>query len=283
MNKVQIVCDSTLDITPELYKKYDIDVIPLHVSFGDEDYLDGQTITLEELYKKVKEYGELPHTAAVSSAIFEEEFKKFVDKGMDVVYVGIGSTLSSAFQSAYIAQQSFPEGRVALIDSKNLSSASAILAIQAAKLRDEGKSAVEIAEEVQKLVPNVVGQFTIEQFEYLYKGGRCSGAAKVMGTLLHIRPYLRVIDGKLVVYKKPRGPMKVAIMEQIKDFKADLPNIDQTVVFITHTGMADGMVDWVKSELGKLIDPKCIEETRAGAVIGSHCGAGTLGILYLKK
>ena len=283
MNKVQIVCDSTLDITPELYKKYDIDVIPLHVSFGDEDYLDGQNITLEQLYAKVKEYGELPKTAAVSSAIFEEEFKKFIDKGMDVVYVGIGSTLSSAFQSAYIAQQSFPEGRVALIDSKNLSSASAILAIHAAKLRDEGKSAVEIAEEVQKLVPNVIGQFTIEQFEYLYKGGRCSGAAKVMGTLLHIRPYLRVIDGKLVVYKKPRGPMKVAINEQLNGLKEDLPNVDQTIVFITHTGMAPGMVEWVKAEVSKLVDPRCIEVTTAGAVIGSHCGAGTLGILYLKK
>ena len=283
MNKVQIVCDSTLDITPELYKKYNLHVIPLHVNFGEEDYIDGQTITLEQLYAKVKECGELPHTAAVSSAIFEEEFKKFIDQGMDVVYVGIGSTLSSAFQSAFIAKQSFPEGRVALIDSKNLSSASAILAIQAAKLRDAGKSAVEIAEEVQKLVPNVIGQFTIEQFEYLYKGGRCSGAAKVMGTLLHIRPYLRVIDGKLVVYKKPRGPMKVAINEQLAGLKEDLPNVDNTVVFITHTGMAPGMVEWVKSEVEKLVDPKCVEVTTAGAVIGSHCGAGTLGILYLKK
>ena len=283
MNKVQIVCDSTLDITPELYKKYNIHVIPLHVNFGEEDYIDGQTITLEQLYAKVKECGELPHTAAVSSAIFEEEFKKFIDQDMDVVYVGIGSTLSSAFQSAFIAKQSFPEGRVALIDSKNLSSASAILAIQAAKLRDAGKSAVEIAEEVQKLVPNVIGQFTIEQFEYLYKGGRCSGAAKVMGTLLHIRPFLRVIDGKLVVYKKPRGPMKVAINEQLAGLKEDLPNVDDTVVFITHTGMAPGMVEWVKAEVGKLVDPKCIEVTTAGAVIGSHCGPGTLGILYLKK
>ena len=283
MNKVQIVCDSTLDITPELYKKYNIHVIPLHVNFGEEDYIDGQTITLEQLYAKVKECGELPHTAAVSSAIFEEEFKKFIDQGMDVVYVGIGSTLSSAFQSAFIAKQSFPEGRVALIDSKNLSSASAILAIQAAKLRDAGKSAVEIAEEVQKLVPNVIGQFAIEQFEYLYKGGRCSGAAKVMGTLLHIRPFLRVIDGKLVVYKKPRGPMKVAINEQLAGLKEDLPNVDDTVVFITHTGMAPGMVEWVKAEVGKLVDPKCIEVTTSGAVIGSHCGPGTLGILYLKK
>ena len=283
MNKVQIVCDSTIDIPLELCKKYDIDVIPLHVSFGDEDYLDGQNITLDQLYKKVKEYGELPHTAAVSSAIFEEEFKKFVDKGMDVVYVGIGSTLSSAFQSAYIAQQSFPEGRVALIDSKNLSSGSALLAIQAAKLRDQGKSAVEIAEEVQKMAPKVVGQFTIEQFEYLYKGGRCSGAAKVVGTLLHIRPFLRVIDGKLVVYKKPRGPMKVAIQEQLNGVKEDLTKIDQDVIFITHSGMADGMVDWVKAELSKLVDPRCIEITTCGSVIGSHCGPGTLGILYLKK
>ncbi|MBQ0008797.1 MAG: DegV family protein [Firmicutes bacterium] len=283
MNKVQIICDSTIDITQELCQKYGIDVIPLHVSFGDEDYLDGQNITLEQLYAKVKEYGELPHTAAVSSAIFEEEFKKFIDKGMDVVYVGIGSTLSSAFQSAYIAKQSFPDDRVALIDSKNLSTASAILAIKAAKLRDEGKSAVEIAEEVQKLVPNVVGQFSIEQFEYLHKGGRCSGAAKVVGTLLHIRPFLRVIDGKLLVYKKPRGPMKVAINEQINGMKEDAPNIDETVVFITHTGMAPGMVEWVQEEVGKIVDPKSIVVTTAGAVIGSHCGPGTLGIIYLKK
>lgn len=283
MNKVQIVCDSTLDLTPELYKKYNFSVVPFHVCFGEEDYLDGQNITLEELYAKVKECGELPHTAAVSSAIFEEEFKKYIDQGMDVVYIGIGSGLSSAFQSAFIAKQSFPEGRVVLIDSQNLSSASAILAIQAAKLRDEGKSAQEIGEEVQKLAPKAVGQFTIEQFEYLYKGGRCSGAAKVMGTLLHIRPFLRVIDGKLVVYKKPRGPMKVAINEQLVGLKEDLPNVDQTVVFITHTGMAPGMVEWVKEEVGKLVDPKCIQITTAGAVIGSHCGAGTLGILYLKK
>lgn len=283
MNKVKIVCDSTVDMTPELYKKYDIDIVPFHVSFGEEDYLDGQNISLEQLYEKVKECGKLPRTAAVSSAIFEEKFKEYIDKGMDVVYVGIGSTLSSAFQAAFIAKQSFPEGRVALIDSKNLSTSSAILAIHAAKLRDEGKSATEIAEAVQKLVPNVIGQFAVEEFEYLYKGGRCSGAAKVVGSLLHIRPLLKVIDGKLVVYKKPRGPMKVAINEQLAAFKAELPNIDQTVLFITHTGMAPGMVEWVKEELSKLVNPECIEITTAGAVIGSHCGPGTLGIMYLLK
>ena len=283
MNKVKIICDSTVDMTPELYKKYDVDVVPFHVSFGEEDFLDGQNITLEQLYEKVKEYGELPRTAAVSSAVFEEKFKEYIDQGMDIVYIGIGSSLSSAFQSAFIAKQSFPEGRVALVDSQNLSTSSAILTAHAAKLRDEGKSAVEIAEAVQKLVPNIVGQFSIEEFEYLYKGGRCSGAAKVVGTLLHIHPLLRVIDGKLLVYKKPRGPMKVAINEQLNSLKEDLPNVDQTIVFITHTGMAPGMVEWVKGEVGKLVDPKCIEITTAGAVIGSHCGPGTLGIMYLKK
>lgn len=283
MNKVKIVCDSTVDMSPELYKKYDIDVVPFHVSFGEEDYLDGQNISLEQLYEKVKEYGVLPRTAAVSSTIFEEKFKEYIDKGMDIVYVGIGSTLSSAFQAAFIAKQSFPDDRIALIDSKNLSTSSAILAIHAAKLRDEGKSACEIAEEVQKLVPNVIGQFAVEEFEYLYKGGRCSGAAKVVGSLLHIHPLLRVIDGKLVVYKKPRGPMKIAINEQLAAFKAVLPQIDQTVLFITHTGMAPGMVEWVKEEVSKLVNPECIEVTTASAVIGSHCGPGTLGIMYLLK
>ena len=133
------------------------------------------------------------------------------------------------------------------------------------------------------MAPNVVGQFCVDIFDYLYKGGRCSGAAKVVGTLLHIHPYLKVVDGKLIVYKKPRGPMKVAINEQLNLLKEDAKNVDDTVVFITHTGMAPGMVEWVQSEVSKYVKPECIQITNAGAVIGSHCGPGTLGILYLKK
>lgn len=283
MNKVKIVCDSTVDLSPELYKKYDIAVIPLHVSFGEDDYLDSQTITLAELYAKVDEIGELPKTASVSPGIFEEEFRKWVDQGFDVFYIGIGSELSGAFKSAYIAQQAFPEGRVTIVDSMNLSTASGILAIHAALLRDKGLSAAEMAEEVKKMAPKVVGQFSVETFDYLYKGGRVTGAVKFVGTLLHIRPYLRVFDGKLLVHKKPRGPMKVAIMEQLKTLKEDLPNVDQTIVFITHALTEKSLLDWTVAELGKLVDPKCIVVTVTGAVIGSHCGPGTLGILYLKK
>lgn len=283
MNKVKIICDSTIDLTNDLYKKLDIEIIPLHVNFGTEDFLDGVNITISDLYKKVDEFGELPHTAGISISVFEEYFKKYIDQGMDVIYLGLSSCLSSTFQNAYIAKQSFPDDRIFLVDSKNLSSASGILAIKAAKLRDENKSAAEIAIEIEKMVPNLVGQFVVEDFEYLYKGGRCSGAAKIVGTLLHMHPYLKVVDGKIIVYKKPRGPLKVAIIEQLNELKKDLDNLDKDVVIITHSSEDKAIINWLEKEIRTIPDIKNIYTVHTGAVIGSHCGPGTVAIFYLKK
>ena len=283
MNKVKIIADSTVDLSTELYKKYDIDILPLNVSFGEETYQDGVNITPKELFKKVSEKGELPHTSACSPALFEEAFKKYIDKGMDIVYLGLSSTMSTTFQNAFIAKGDFPEDRIFLVDSKNLSSGTGLLVLKAGRLAQEGKSAKEIAEELEKTVPNVVAQFTIEELEYLHKGGRCSGASKIFGHIFHVRPYIKVVDGSMIVYKKPRGPMKVAINEQLADIKSALPNVDQNAVILCHSGLDEELVKYTKTELEKLVDPKCIHVVEAGCVISAHCGKGCVGILYIKK
>ena len=147
MNKVRILVDSCADLTAEMYKKYDIDVVAQNVIFGETTYKDnGEEITLEQLYKKVEETGNLPHTAAVTPGTFDEYFKKTLDAGYDIVYVGLGSKLSTTFQNAHITKQSYPEDRIFLVDSMSLSSGIGLLALKAAKFRDEGLSAKEIAE-----------------------------------------------------------------------------------------------------------------------------------------
>ena len=284
MNKVRILVDSCADLTAEMYKKYDIDVVAQNVIFGETTYKDnGEEITLEQLYKKVEETGNLPHTAAVTPGAFDEYFKKTLDAGYDIVYVGLGSKLSTTFQNAHITKQSYPEDRIFLVDSMSLSSGIGLLALKAAKFRDEGLSAKEIAEKCNPLAPKIIAQFTVETLDYLHKGGRCSGASKLIGHIFHVHPYLRMVDGTLIVYKKPRGPMKVALDEQVKELKAALPNVDLDHVMITHAGLDKDKEDYLKAEVSKLVPPEIISVTRAGSVIASHCGYGTVGILYILK
>ena len=283
MNKVKIIVDSTVDLTKEIYEKYDIDVIPLNVNFGEETYQDGVNLDINTLFEKVKEKNELPHTSACSPSLIFEYFKKYIYQGMDIVFLGLSSTMSTTFQNAYIAKSNFSEDRIFLVDSKSLSTGTGLLVLKAAKLAREGKSAKEIAKELERLVPKVVAQFTIEELEYLHKGGRCSGASKIFGHIFHIRPYIKVVNGQMIVYKKPRGPMKVAVIEQLLDVKESLDSIDQDTVIITHSLVSDELLEYTKTELRKLVDPKSIIVTTAGCVISSHCGKGCIGILYLRN
>ena len=284
MNKVKILVDSCSDLSKELYKEHDIDVVAQTVRFGEEVYQDnGEEITLEELYQKVKEKGQLPQTSAVTPGVFDEYFKKTIDAGYDIVYVGLGSKLSSTFQNAKLVAEGYPKDRIFMVDSKSLSSGIGLIAMKAAKFRDEGMSAKEIAEKCQPLADKTVAQFTVEGLDYLHKGGRCSGASKLIGHIFHVHPYLKMVDGTLIVYKKPRGPMKVALDEQLKELKAVLPNVDLDNVMITHAGLDKDKEDYLYNELKKLVPEKCIHITRAGGVIASHCGYGTVGILYILK
>ena len=283
MNKVKILVDSTVDLTKELYEKYNFDVLPLNVIFGGDNFKDGVDMTPDLLYKRVKEFGELPRTAALAPKDFEDAFRKYLDQGYDIVSIGIGSGFSTCLQSANIAKQEFPEDRIFLVDSQNLSSGAGLLAMHGARMAEEGKSAKEIKEELDKLVPFVSSKFAVETLEYLHKGGRCSGASKLFGHIFHIHPIISVVNNAMIVTKKPRGLMKIAINEMVNELKADLPNVLMGDIMITHSGCAQDVIDYCQSEVAKLVDPKCIKVTRAGCVISTHCGPGTIGILYIKK
>ncbi len=276
--KVVIASDSTCDLSKELIEKYDVKVIPLHINFGETSYSDGVDINLEGLYKKVDENGEMPKTSAVSPREMHRFFRQYVDEGYDVFYVGIGSKLSSTFNVARIEAEEF-DGHVTCSDSANLSTGIGLLVLKACSFRDQGMNIHEIKEKIDNIVPRVKSQFVVETLNYLHKGGRCSGTSLIFSKILSIKPMIIVRDGSLLVGKKFVGSMKKAITGMTKLFLEDSNNFDNEFVFITHT-LAFDKVGIIKN-LIKDVEIKNLYDTVAGCVIGSHCGAGTIGILYI--
>ncbi len=281
MNKVLITTDSTCDLSDEILNKYNIKFIPLYVTFNEETYNDRLDITTERLYEMVEEKGILPKTATPSSGVFVEFFKPFLEEGYDIVHVSISSKLSSAIQSAMLAAVELSEERIQIVDSQNLSSGVGLIALKAAKLVKLGLSAKEIAESVKKIVPKVETAFVIDTMEYLHKGGRCSGIASFVGTVLKIKPIIHVVDGGMIVGAKPRGRNKAYELLLNKIYH-DKDRLDPEFVMVTHSLNYEA-AQYLKDELSKNLNIENLYETTAGCVISSHCGKGTIGILYITK
>lgn len=283
MNKVAIFADSTVDLLSEDYQRLKIIVIPLLVEMDGKTYQDGVDITPEEIYASVAKSGRLPATAAVSPERFIESYKPYVDKGYDCVFIGIGSKLSSTVQASIIAASEFPAGRIYTVDSNNLSSGSGLLVMRACRLRDAGMSAQGIYEDLRETSKRVSTQFGIERLDYMAKGGRCSNFAMTAAHMFHIHPILKIIDGKLIVYKKPRGKSTAFYDELLEICKHEHPIEEEDGIMVTSAGIGQEAVDYIVSRLSKLVDPSKIKVTQAGAVISCHCGFGTIGILYIRK
>ena len=224
MNKVIVIADSTTDLSKELIEKYKIKVVPLHVTIpgDDTDYLDGVNLDAEQIYEIVDKNGKTPKTGARNTAELIEDFRPYIEQGCDIIFTGIGASMSSTYSNACLAAQEFPEGRIEVIDSQNLSTGTGLLVLRMCELRDQGKDVHEIAKEIRELVPLVSAKFCIEVLDYLYKGGRCSGMTKLFAQFLRIHPIAKVIDGKLTMYKLPRGKYKKAVDLQIEEFVEDL-------------------------------------------------------------
>lgn len=281
MRPVKIISDSTCDLSEEQIKALDIEIMPLYVTLKDKSLKDGIEITVPELYKYVDENKVLPKTAAITIADYIECFKKWVDRGYDVIFTGISGGLSSSFNNANLAVSELgAEEYVYPVDSKNLSSGIGLLLLKAAALKDKGLSAKEIKEEMEKIVPNVRSQFIIDRFDYLYKGGRCSSMARIFGTMLKIKPLITVREGKMTVAEKPHGKKIKGLEALLRFLERDKDNLDLENVFITHT-YADEESKYLLEEIKKNYNFKNIYITNAGSTIASHCGPGTIGILYI--
>lgn len=279
MPMIHIHTDSTSDLGHDLAQRFNIHVIPLYVVIGEKSYIDGLEITTSDLFRSVQETGKLPKTSATPIGDFSQAFSEPGDH----IYIGISSRLSATVRNAQIAADNLPGSRIFVIDSMNLSTGIGMLAIRAAELRDRGFSTEEIVTQINEMVPKVRTSFVIETLDYLYKGGRCSAMQNLMGSLLHIRPVIKVqADGTLGVKDRIRGTRAKALQSLISNLQADLPDLDSHRIFITHTQCpADALS--LKDQIQAIADVGEVLITDAGSVIASHCGPNTIGVLYMLK
>lgn len=281
MNKIKIISDSTCDLSKELLEKHDIDLVPLFVNFKEERYRDLVDIQTPKMYELVNKHGMLPKTTAAEPGDFYHTFKKYLDQGYQVIYMGLGSKFSATLASARTAKQMLESDHIYLVDSGNLSSGIGLLLLKTAKLRDEGKSIEEIVDIIEKTVPKVRSQFVIDTLDYLYKGGRVSAMSALMGGMLKIKPIIKVRDGEMAVGKKARGSIHKGIDLLIKEFIDNVDEIDLENVMVTHS-LAHQSYLYIENKI-KDYQIQNLHETSAGCVISSHCGKGTIGILYIMK
>ena len=281
MEKIKITCDSTCDLTQEIYERYNVEVLPLSITLGEELYRDGIDVTSPKVFDFVAETGVLPKTSALSMGEYIDVFKKYTDEGYSVIHINLSSEFSSCHQNAKLAAEEL--GNVYPIDSRNLSSGSGHLVMAAAELAAEGLSAPEIVEKLEEMKQRLDVSFVLQTLDYLKKGGRCSGVVALAATALQLRPEIVVVDGTMKVGKKYRGSMEKSITDYVKGRLAGREDIQHNRIFITHSYVPAEIVEKVKALVADLQPFSEIIETKAGCTISSHCGPACLGVLFFKK
>ena len=279
---VKIISDSTCDLSQELLRKYEIDILPLHILLGDKEYEDGKNITPDQIYAWSDANKTTPKTSAPALADAMELFRPYAEAGREIVCFSISAGMSTSGNVMRLAAEELgASDRIKVIDSANLSTGIGLLVIEAAIMAKEGKTSEEIITKIEELKPLVRASFVVDTLTYLYRGGRCSGLAALAGGALKLHPQIVVVDGAMKPAKKYRGNIMRATLDYVKDMEAAILNAHKDRVFITHSGSDPKVVQEVYDYLEGLhyFDEICI--TRAGGVVSSHCGYGTLGVLYI--
>lgn len=278
--KIKITSDSTCDLSDELIEKNDIGIFPLTIILGDESFKDGK-ITPAQIFDFVEKSSVLPKTAAATEDEYTEFFTRQISSCEALIHINISSLASSSCSMARKAAEKFG-GRVKIIDSHALSSGQGLLVLRACDLAGAGKTAEEIEKDLNEVRSRVNTSFVPDALDYLHKGGRCSLAALIGAKVLKLHPMIcENSEGQLIAKKKYMGNMARCIKTYICDLRREYPDYDSTRCFITHSSAEKPLVDLAKSIVAENFDFEEVIETVAGSVVTSHCGKGTLGVLFI--
>lgn len=278
--KIAIVADSTCDLSPELIEQYGIRILPLNILLGDQSYRDGLEITPDEIYRWADAHGATPKTSAPGMEEALRLLRPLAESGQAVLCFGISESMSSSCQVMRLAAEEAGCREFYVIDSQNLSTGIGLQVLRAAALAQSGLPAAEIAARIEAARSKVRASFVVDTLTYLHRGGRCSSVAALLGNVLHLKPKIAVEQGKMGVSKKYRGPQSRVIADYVADLRPQLLQADPRRVFITHSGVDAQVLEDTRCALERLARFEEIHITRAGGVISSHCGPGTLGVLF---
>ena len=282
MQKIIIASDSTCDLSLKQLKENNIFTIPLYVNLGESSFKDGIEIKSDDIFRYYDKTSKIPKTSAPSEGDFIDFFNKIKNlyKDCKIIYISISSHFSVSGQTALTVASRFKD--IEVIDGKSLSTGTGILVMYAADLVKKGLDFEDIVKKVKHQAEHNQCSFVINTLEYLHKGGRCSSVAVLGANLLKLKPCIEVKEGKMNVGKKYRGKLEKVLEEFCLDkFNEYKGKIKPDRIFITHTGVSNEIINYLRKIIKKYFNFKEIIETRAGCVITSHCGQETLGFIYM--
>ena len=277
---VKIVTDSSCDISPQRCAELGVEMLPITVNFGGESYRANLDISNEEFYEKLAAAEELPHTAQITPAQFQEIFKPYQESGDDVVCLFISSKMSGTLQSARVAKNILGAENILLPDTLNVTFALGLLVEEAVKMRDAGMTGAEIVSKVEELIPRIRLFAMIEDLKYLKMGGRLSATSALVASILGICPIITLKDGLVEVVGKARG--KKAAFKFIQGLVEKTPISSDYGVSIGHAAVPDtrdAFVDYMEDILKK----RELYPMDIGSIVGTHTGPGAVGLAYIKK
>ena len=276
MNNIKLVCDSLSDIPKELIDKYDIQVVPLTVIFDEKEYIDGIDISKEKFYKMLRSSENIPKTSQCTYIQFRDIFKKYVSQGSDILYIGGSSAASGTLQSATMARNDL-DGNIYIFDTKNLSIGSGCLVLSAAEMIAKGENIINIIAHLDKIKESLKIFFTVDNLDYLQKGGRISLAKATIGNMLNIKPILSIEEGLVKPVEQVRGKKQVLskILNLIKEnIGTDLSK--KRVLLTYGDNKAEIAIFKEKIEKEFIVGEIIIENVSSS--ICSHTGPGIIGI-----
>lgn len=278
MEKIKIITDSTVDLPKELLEKMDVEVLPVLINFGEESYLDGIEITLDEVFKKIENGDTFPTTAQIVPNRFVEAFEKYLNQGYKVLAVLMSSGMSGTYQSACLAKQMLETEDVQVVDSQTITSGLGLLVIEAAKLRDEGLKFEEIVKRLDETKKHINSSLSFDSLDNLVRGGRIPRAVSVVTGMLGIKLILEVKDGVMALKGKVRGSKK-AVKKIISDMeelgiRKDLPVI---VVNVNNDEICNALKAYLEENNIDYI------EGPVGCSVGIHSGDKAVGVFFVSE
>lgn len=278
MEKIKIITDSTADLSKEIYDKYDIEVLPLLINFGEESYLDGVEINPNKVFERIEKENILPTTAQVTPNRFIEAYEKYLSEGYKIVSIHMSSVMSGTYQSACIAKEMLETVDIVVIDSQNVTAALGMLVLKAAKLREKGYDILKMEKVLNIVKDRIKLSVYFESLEYLVRGGRISKTAGIVGSMLGIKLVLEIKDGLMAVKDKIRGNKK-AIKKIISDLEGASLDEEVPVILIDVNNIE------VKEALKEYLKTNNVDyvECPVGSSVSIHSGPGCCGLVFLTK
>ncbi len=279
---VRIVADSTCDIGLENVARLGVTIVPLYVVMEERSLKDGLEVTPHELFLWADAHKETPKTAAANQDDFAKCFSSLLQGTDEIVFFGISEDMSATCGNARVAAGAYPPGKVRVVDTRNITCGSGHLIYQAAEMARAGACAEEIVRASEKMIPKVRTSFVVDTLLYLYRGGRCSAVAAMSAMALRIKPEIAVENGVMHPRQKFRGRIEHVVDRYVAALAPALENAMSKRVFIVHTMDDDTTVSRVRNQIAAMNRFDEIVVERAGCVISSHCGPGTLGVIYVE-